>query len=103
MNAYLTTMRLGYSPQRLMIRLRPAAGSSSPEPGAVLRTSRELPARIEKFTATPESIKPGQSVTLHLGDRKSSQCDYRSGRRQGAAARHQDAVSQRDHHVYPDR
>jgi hypothetical protein len=38
----------------------PPAGGPSP---AYARAAT-LPARIEKFTATPESIKPGQSVTL---------------------------------------
>jgi hypothetical protein len=38
----------------------PAAGGQAPS----YARAAQLPARIEKFTATPESIKPGQMATL---------------------------------------
>jgi hypothetical protein len=36
----------------------------APGPSTAYARAATLPARIEKFTATPESIQPGQSVTL---------------------------------------
>ena len=36
----------------------------APSPAPSYARAATLPARIEKFTATPESVKPGQSVTL---------------------------------------
>jgi hypothetical protein len=37
---------------------------AAPSPAPSYARAATLPARIEKFTATPESIQPGQSVTL---------------------------------------
>jgi len=43
----------------------PATGPTPvPGPSPAYARAATLPARIEKFTATPESIKPGESVTL---------------------------------------
>jgi hypothetical protein len=39
-------------------------GGQAPSPAPSYARAALLPARIEKFTATPESIQPGQSVTL---------------------------------------
>ncbi|HTC33335.1 MAG TPA: hypothetical protein VK724_08185 [Bryobacteraceae bacterium] len=36
----------------------------APSPAPSYARAAQLPARIEKFTASPESIKPGQSVTI---------------------------------------
>ena len=44
----------------------PPASATPParSPSPAYARAAQLPARIEKFTATPDSIKPGQSVTL---------------------------------------
>jgi hypothetical protein len=46
------------------VLLRAIAFAQAPSPAPSYARAAQLPARIEKFTATPESIKPGQSVTL---------------------------------------
>jgi hypothetical protein len=43
----------------------PPAPAPAPGPAPSYARAATLPARIQKFTATPESIKPGGSVTLH--------------------------------------
>src|SRR5580700_3457288 len=42
----------------------PPAPAPAPSPAPSYARAALLPARIAKFTAQPESIKPGQSVTL---------------------------------------
>src|SRR5579862_6068055 len=42
----------------------PPASAPAPSPAPSYARAAQLPARITKFTAQPESIKPGQSVTL---------------------------------------
>src|SRR5580704_12426180 len=48
----------------VMLAQAPPPAPPAPSPAPSYARAAQLPARIEKFTATPESIKPGQSVTL---------------------------------------
>jgi hypothetical protein len=48
----------------VMMAQAPAPAPPAPSPAPSYARAAQLPARIEKFTATPESIEPGQSVTL---------------------------------------
>jgi hypothetical protein len=43
----------------------PPAAAPAPAPAPSYARAATLPARIEKFTVTPDSIKPGGFVTLH--------------------------------------
>jgi hypothetical protein len=49
----------------VMLAQAPPPAPPAPSPAPSYARAAQLPARIEKFTATPESIKPGQSVTLN--------------------------------------
>ena len=66
-------MRIGFVASTIFVAAIPAMAQTPPAPAtatppaggtsAYVRAAT-LPARIEKFTATPSSIQPGQSVTL---------------------------------------
>src|ERR1700722_7045842 len=61
-------MRIGILGPVLVFMVSSAFGQTpptpAPGPSPAYARAATLPARIEKFTATPDSIKPGQSVTL---------------------------------------
>lgn len=61
-------MRLSFIAPSVVVSAISALGQTPPAPASSPAPSYAraalLPARIEKFTATPESIQPGQSLTL---------------------------------------
>jgi hypothetical protein len=61
-------MRLGITAAAIVVSAILAFGQTptppAPGPAPSYARAATLPARIQKFTATPESIKPGQSATL---------------------------------------